>query len=170
MCLYWVSVLLELVVLFFVGYILARPIIRGAVYFPTKPKNVELMMNFLDLNRGCIVDLGSGDGRIVIALAKRGIEAHGYEINPLLVLYSRLKIRSLGLEQKACIHWKSFWRVDFSKFDGVIVYGFPSIMYRLGKKLEKELKPQTKIISNMYQFPAWKYDQKTNGVYLYSVK
>lgn len=170
MSLYWVGVLLELVVLLFAGYILVRPIIRGAVYFPTKPKNVELMMDFLDFKKGCVADLGSGDGRIVIALARAGIEAHGYEINPILVLYSKFKIKTLSLEHKAFVHWKSFWRVDFSKFDAVVVYGFPSIMKDLGKKLEKELKSQTKIISNMYQFPKWEYEQKENGVYLYLVK
>jgi len=59
-----------------------------------------------------MADLGSGDGRILIEFAKKGAIAEGYEINPVLVFIARMKIRRLGLEKKARVFWKSFWRVS----------------------------------------------------------
>jgi hypothetical protein len=62
------------------------------------------------------VDIGSGDGRIVIALAKAGFEAHGYEINLPLVVYSWCRIWRHGLSGTAFVHWESMFNVDFSVF------------------------------------------------------
>ncbi len=132
--------------------LLVRPIIKGAIYFPTQEYNLEKIISLADMQKGRMVDLGSGDGRVVIAFAKKGIEAHGFEINPILVLISKWWIRKKGLQKKAFVHWKSFWREDLSKFDLIYVYGFYHIMNSLGKKLERELKPGKKIISNIYRF------------------
>ena len=74
----------------------------GAINVPTTEKRVWQMIGFLDLNKaGKAVDLGAGDGRLIIALAKAGIEAHGYEINPFLVSLARKNIKEAGLEDKA---------------------------------------------------------------------
>jgi hypothetical protein len=154
-------------VIFFVSYILLRPIIKGAVYFPTFPKNIEKIIKLADLKNGKMADLGSGDGRVIMAFAKKGIESHGYEINPLLVLFSKIRIRKNGLRGKAFAHWRSFWRVNFSEFDLVYVYGFPNIMDSLGDKLNSELQIGTKIISNAYQFSNLSQAENENSIYLY---
>lgn len=155
-----------IVVLLLVIYFLGRPIIRGAIYFPTSPRSVGLMLKLADVKAGQkIVDLGSGDGRILIALAKAGVEAVGYEINPVLVRRSRRAIAKAGVN--AVVHWESFWRVDLSHFDTVIVYGIPYIMGALQKKLERELKPGTKVISNAFVFPGWEPVAQEGKIILY---
>lgn len=149
-------------------YLLLRPVIRGAPYFTTKPKSLEVIIRLADARPSeFVADLGSGDGRIIMAFAKQGIEAHGFEINPLLVWISRCRIKRAGLEGKAFIHWKSFWRADLSWFDVVVVYGITRIMRKLGEKLEKELKPGTKVISNIYRFPGMRQVTDEGRIFLY---
>ena len=114
-----------------------------------------------------IVDIGSGDGKIVIAFAKKGFRVTGIEINPLLAFFSKFKVFKLGLSNKVKIQNKSFWDTDFSNFDVITVFGISFIMKDLEKKLLKELKPGTKVISNKFTFPNWKHTKEKNGVYLY---
>ena len=116
-----------------------------------------------------MADLGSGDGRILIEFAKKGAIAEGYEINPVLVFIARMKIRRLGLEKKARVFWKSFWREDLSQYKVITVFGIDYIMKRMEKKLYKELSRGSRIIVNLFPFPNKKYKLKKDGVYLYEV-
>lgn len=141
---------------------------RGAVYVPADKKAVKKMIELLKVKPGeKAVDLGAGDGRIVIALARAGAEAHGYEINPFLVWLARRKIRQAGLARRAFIHGKSFWGKDLSGFDVVAVYGVSYVMPRLEKKLERESRGNTRIVSYIFEFSHWKSIQRERGVYLY---
>ena len=115
---------------------------RGGMYVPSKDGRVKKMIDLLEIKRGeKVIDLGSGDGRVVIALAQAGAQAYGYEINPFLVSRARKKIKKLGLDKKAFIFQKNFWKEDLSEFDAVAVYGLPNMMKGLENKLSKELKP-----------------------------
>lgn len=112
-----------------------------------------------------MVDLGSGDGRIVIAFAKKGFEAHGYEINPLLVLVSKWKTRKL---KNVKIYWKSFWKADLGKYDIVVLFQYKTIMNKLKEKLKKELKKSARVVSYHWRFKNWKIVKKKGDVYLYN--
>ena len=92
---------------------------------------------------------------------------YGYEINPGLVFISRIWVRLVGLKNKVFIYNKSFWTVDLSSYDVVVVYGIDYIMERLEKKLLKELKPGTRVISNNFKFPNWQYSKEEDKVFLY---
>jgi len=64
----------------------------GAVYVPTEDSRAKRMIEFLDIRPGeKIIDLGAGDGRLVIAAANAGAEAHGYEISSALVRLAKKK-------------------------------------------------------------------------------
>lgn len=146
------------------------PLARGAIYDPSEMKEVKTMVELSKVRHGeKAVDLGSGDGRIVIALAKKGAEAHGYEINPILVYKSRQNIKYAGLKHKAFIHWKSFWDVDLSDFDIVTTFQVGFIMKKLENKLMKELKPGSYVISHHWTFPTLPALKHKDDIYLYQI-
>ncbi|MDQ3239736.1 MAG: hypothetical protein M3P33_04385 [bacterium] len=116
--------------LFFIWMLFAvLSIAKGAPFVVTKKERVEKIIELAQIKQGELVaDIGSGDGTIIIALARAGAIAHGYEINLLLVLWSWIRIRKLGLERCAFVHWSNMWTSDFSKYDVVVVYGITHIM------------------------------------------
>lgn len=133
-------------------------------------EKVTAMIKLADLKKGGkMADIGSGNGKILIAFAQNGFYADGYELNLILVLYSRWKVKLLGLEDRIKIYWQNIWKTDFNKYDAVTVYGIPQIMERLGKQLQEQLKPQAKIISNGFKFPKMKISKSLNGVHLYII-
>lgn len=162
------------IVLIFIAtcLVIALPIVFGAPYLPTPQKVVDTIVKLSDIKSGeRVADLGSGDGRIVIAFAKKGIEAHGYEINPLLVVISKIRIARAGVRDKAHIHWSNFWMNNVSQFDVVILFGKQSMMKQLAKKLQKELQKGSRIFSYAFHFPNLPpvTEDKKNGVYKYVV-
>ncbi|OGH73865.1 MAG: hypothetical protein A3C90_04730 [Candidatus Magasanikbacteria bacterium RIFCSPHIGHO2_02_FULL_51_14] len=150
--------------------VIVMHLLRGAPYLPTHRESVAKMIELAQVRPADkMVDLGSGDGRIVIAFAKQGIEAHGYEVNPLLVWWSRKNIQRAGLDGRAFIHRQSFWRADFSSYSIVTIFGITHIMKGLEKKLQKELAPGARVISNAFRFPNWKLNEKKGAVMLFEL-
>jgi SAM-dependent methyltransferase len=140
---------------------------NGAIYVPTNKRSVENIVSLINPSSGLkVVDLGSGDGRVVTALALAGANAVGFENNPVLFFWSWVKIKRLGLTH-AEIQFGSFWSKDLKEFDGVVVFGMTHIMERLEKKLEKELKPGSIVISNIFKFPNWPVEREESGVRVY---
>ena len=142
--------------------------IRGAPFVPTGSRTVKTMIDLANIQPDeKVADLGSGDGRIVIAIARVGAEAHGYEINPFLVLWSRYRINRAGLSRRAFVHWRDIWRVDFASFKVITVFGMVHIMGPLERKLRRELRPGSRVVSNRFTFPCWPHSSKEGRVYLY---
>ena len=141
---------------------------RGPFFVPTRRKYVPRIIEMLEVKAGeKIIDLGSGDGRLMIAIAEAGGEAHGFEHNPLLVWRSRRNIRKAGFSGRAFVYQRDFWSVDVSVYDAVVIYGIPYIMERLEKKLRAELRPGARVVSYSFQFPTWKPMKSDRRVYLY---
>jgi hypothetical protein len=146
------------------------PLGRGAVYVPSSVEKALLLAELSGAAGGTkAADLGSGDGRVVIALARRGAEAHGYEVNPVLVALARRNIRRAALQGRAFIHWKSFWRADLSGFDALTVFQGSFIMRRLEDKVKKELAPGTRVVSDFWGFPSLAAEKTVGTVFIYRV-
>ncbi|OGF99148.1 hypothetical protein A2Y99_00675 [Candidatus Gottesmanbacteria bacterium RBG_13_37_7] len=128
----------------------------GAPFVPLEPENVAKVIELSGATTGKIFyDLGSGDGRMVIAAALHGATATGVEIDKLKVLYSRIWIRLLRLQDKACIIRKNIFAVDLSDADIVVLYLLQETNDKLQEKLEKELKKGTRVVSVAFNFPGW---------------
>ncbi len=159
-----------LIIIFLLGviFLLVYSMLFGGPYAPIGQQRTKSMLSLLEIKPGeKTVDLGAGDGRTVIAMAKKGAIAHGYEINPLLVWIARKKIKKEKLEKKAFMHMTDMWTKNYSSFDVITVYLAPHIMGKLEKKLKKELKKNGRIAMNHYHFPTWKPSKIKNHVYLY---
>jgi SAM-dependent methyltransferase len=170
------SLIIFVVFTFFIllFFFIILPLFVGAPFDPTHKRELKKIVEFSRIKKGDrVVDLGSGNGRVVIEFAKlKDVkEVHGFEINPFLVWISRRKIKELGLEEKAFVHWRNFWNVNLNvyDFDIVTIFQLSFIMEKLEKKFKKELKPKTKVISNTWKFPNWKPKNKEGKVYLYEV-
>jgi len=143
-------------------------IVGRVPYLPTPQERVKKVIQFANIKKGeKAVDLGSGDGRIVIALAQAGAEAHGYELNVFYVLFSRWKIRRLHLEKKAFIHWRNFFHVDLDDYDIVTFFAISYVLKDLERKLRNEIKKTTRVISISYKLKTWPIEKKEDFVFLY---
>lgn len=140
----------------------------GAIYYPSKDKVVDQMLKLAKVTKkDTVIDIGSGDGRILIAAAKLGAKAIGYEINPLLVKKSRQLIKEAGLEKLAIVYSKSFWKADLNKATVITIYLFSEFMNRLQKSIEKKIDHPVRVVANDYPFNKKKADKTFKKIYLY---
>ena len=139
----------------------------GAPFLPTMKKDREAALDLLDLKpEQLFIDLGSGDGSLLVLAAQKGLRAEGYEINPSLWLYSWLRTRRYGRRVK--VRLKSFWRADLNEADGVFVFLITKHMKRLAKliNLRSGGKP-LKVVSHAFEIPGRKHSQKVGALFLY---
>eukprot|EP00095_Tigriopus_kingsejongensis_P004388 maker-scaffold1394_size43558-snap-gene-0.8 protein:Tk04388 transcript:maker-scaffold1394_size43558-snap-gene-0.8-mRNA-1 annotation:"protein fam173b" len=124
-------------------------------YVPATTAQVENVYKALSGRRGTLVDIGSGDGRIVFEGAQRGFLAHGIELNPWLVLYSKFKSRRLGLKTSATFTKRDLWQSNLGKYDNVVIFGVQEMMPQLEGKLAQELAPNASVVACRFPFPNW---------------
>jgi SAM-dependent methyltransferase len=102
------------------------------------------------------IDLGSGDGEAVIVAAKRGMAAHGVEINPTLVAVARVRAAAAGLPSARCsFALGNLWATPLAGYDVIMVFGVPPMMARLQTKLEAEADHGAFVCSHKFPLPGW---------------
>lgn len=141
-------------------------ILFGAPYLPTLSKQQETALDLLDLKPGeTLIELGSGDGRMLIAAAKRGVKSVGYELNPLLWLYSLIVTRKY--KNLITIKNRNFWNMKLPECEGVYVFLLDKYMNKLYKKITQEKHSSLKLVSYAFKFPNKKHVTEKSGMYLY---
>ncbi|TRY68585.1 hypothetical protein TCAL_02486 [Tigriopus californicus] len=125
-------------------------------YVPATTAQVENVFTALKGRSGSLVDIGSGDGRIVYAGAQRGFRAHGIELNPWLVLFAQLRARRWGLNRSATFARQDLWQSDLRHFDNVVIFGVQEMMPQLEAKLDRELSVKSCVVACRFPFPNWK--------------
>jgi predicted RNA methylase len=125
---------------------------------PTPSTVVDRMLDVAHVKANDVVyDLGSGDGRIVIAAAQKyGAKAVGVEMLPDLCRQAQHRIHELGLDDRASIVEGNVFHVDFSPATVVTMYFMTDSNERLRPNLEKYLKPGTRVVSNQFPIKGWK--------------
>lgn len=141
----------------------------GAWYEPSLGDRITWAIQLLEITSNDIaVDIGSGDGRVVIEMAKRGAKVVGIEKDPELVEISRKNILHSGLADQASIIQDNMWRQSYQSYTKVFFYQFKTIMKRMEQKLLSELPLGSKVVSNYWQFPNWQLTNNLHDIYLYT--
>lgn len=149
------------------------PFLFGAPYLPSNKKETSTIVSFA--KKYCkkknpkALDLGSGNGKLILALSKSGIESKGFEINPLLLWLTKLKIyfKKSKLKNKVSVSQKNFMLENLNKYDIITIFQTKKMMKKLEGKLQKELKKGSIVISNEWKFPNWKFLKQEGQIYLY---
>ncbi len=124
---------------------------------PSPQEVVDKMIDVAGVKKGDVVyDMGSGDGRIIIAAAKKGARAVGFEIDGDLVKESRENIRKAGVQNRAEIRQQDILTVDFSTATVVTMYLLPDVNLKLKPNLLKQLKPGSRVVSHSFDMGDWK--------------
>lgn len=133
-------------------YYWGRAFLISAPYYPSNKKVVNISVDeFKKAKVKHVVELGAGDGKVGLALAKAGIEVTAVEINPILAML--IWFRKIILRRNLLhVQRKDFLKMDFDNFDGAFIYLYPKVMDKLSKKLYDEMPAGSLIISNTFVF------------------
>jgi protein-L-isoaspartate O-methyltransferase len=125
---------------------------KDVVWIPSPSDMVEKMLDMAKVTaQDFVIDLGSGDGRNVIAAAKRGARALGVEYNPDLVELSKRNAAQAGVSDKASFVQGDMYAADISKASVMILFLIPQNLWKLLPNFLAQLRPGTRIVSNTYE-------------------
>ena len=132
---------------------------KDVIWVPTPDEVVDRMLTLTRLGPNDFhMDLGSGDGRTVIAAAKKGAKSLGIEYNPDMVALAQRAARAAGVSARAEFRKADIFATDFSKATVITLYLLPELNLRLRPKI-LEMKPGTRIASHQFNMAEWEPDQ-----------
>jgi SAM-dependent methyltransferase len=132
---------------------------KDVVWVPTPDALVERMLRMARVGpKDVVIDLGSGDGRTVIAAGKLGARAMGIEYNPDMVALSIKNAEKAGMGDKVKFVKADIFESDFSEATVITMYLLPSLNIKLRPKI-LDLRPGTRIVSHAFNMEDWQPDQ-----------
>lgn len=142
---------------------------HGAVWQPSETHAIRKMLEMAEIRPDEQVhDLGSGDGRVLTTAAKEfSAQATGIEINPFLVLYSRLRIFIGGLREKAEVIRGDMFQADISNADVLILFQREETNERLKEKLMREMKKGARLVSYVWKMKGWEPQKSDPDAQIY---
>lgn len=162
---YWLLLVLLAAVMLF-GFV----VFFGPPYLPTLRGNMDTALDMLELNPGeTMLELGSGDGRVLVAAARRGAQVVGIELNPLLVIISWLRTRRYRKQVR--IVWGSYFSVKWPAADAIFTFMLPRQMIQLDRHIENwRGKKSVRLASYGFEIPGKKSAAVRDAVFLYEYK
>lgn len=132
---------------------------KDVIWIPSHDALVEKMLDMAEVTPSdYLMDLGSGDGRLVIAAAKRGVQALGVEYNPDLVALSRRNAENAGVTDKAAFVIADLFATDLSRATVITMFLLPNLNLKLRPTI-LSMKPGTRIVSNSFNMADWEHDE-----------
>jgi SAM-dependent methyltransferase len=152
----------------------STPYNKDVPYVPSPDGVVTKMLEMAKVGpKDVVYDLGSGDGRIVIAAAKKGARAVGVDIDPERIAESNANARSAGVTRRVKFIEQNLFDTDFREASVVTLYLLPGVNMKLRPKLLTQLRPGTRIVSHSFNMGDWKPAQTAEvdgaNVYLWIV-
>lgn len=142
-------------------------VLIGAPYLPTLKKQQQQALDLLGLKEGqLLLDLGSGDGRLLLLAGKRGIRAVGIEANPFLVVLSW--ILTWRYRKLVTIKWANYWAGNWPPADGIYVFLHERFMHKLHNKITQKYKGKNlSVVSYAFEIPDKKPIKTMGPMFLY---
>jgi SAM-dependent methyltransferase len=136
---------------------------KDVIWVPTPEELVERMLRMAQTTpKDFVIDLGSGDGRIAIAAAKKiGARAMGIEYNPEMVELSNKSARAQGVANKVKFVKADIFETDFSEATVITMYLLPGLNLKLRPKI-LNMKPGTRVVSHQFNMDDWEPDERTS--------
>ena len=131
-------------------------------FVPTPPAVVDAMLDLARLRpEDYVIDLGSGDGRIIIAAAKKyGARGFGVEIDQNLVAAARREARRQGVAERAQFQGENLFLTTLDRATVITMYLYPGLMLQLRPRLFEQLKPGARIVSHDFDMEPWQPDAR----------
>jgi 16S rRNA A1518/A1519 N6-dimethyltransferase RsmA/KsgA/DIM1 with predicted DNA glycosylase/AP lyase activity len=158
----WLTAVVIIILICFAGVLVA-----GAPYLPTLRPQVAAALKLVDLKPGqTLIELGCGDGKVLIAAAGQGLNVVGYELNPLLVAVAWLRTRRYHKQVR--VIWGNFWSVEWPAADAIFTFLLPRYMEKLDKKCVQYSHKPLKLASFAFKIPRKHPAAEAKGVFLYT--
>ncbi len=171
----FIDILLPLILIItvIVAISIIWPLIIGAAWSPSSKRVVNKILEMAEVQSDDILyDLGSGDGRIVAEAARKyHATGLGIEADPFRVIWSRISLRLLGLDKQTRIVWGDIFNQDIGYATVVTVFLWQRTNEKLKAKLQRELKPGTRVVSYIWIFSGWTpvSVDREDRIYLYVI-
>ena len=137
---------------------------KDVIWVPTPDELVTRMLQLGGVGKNdYVIDLGAGDGKIVIAAAKQfGARGHGIEYNPDMVAHATRRAKEAGVSDRARFEKADIFESDFSKADVITMYLLPTLNLKLRPTLMK-LKPGTRLVTHAFGMGTWQPDEHSRA-------
>ncbi len=143
---------------------------RDVPYVPTSSHIIESMLSVANVTgEDFVIDLGCGDGRIVIAAAKLGARGLGIDIDPERIDESNKNARQERVSDRVNFLKQDLFKTDISRATVLTMYLLPSVNMKLRPRLLRELKPGTRIVSHDFDLEDWEPDKKMPNIFFWIV-
>ncbi|MEH0295899.1 class I SAM-dependent methyltransferase [Agrobacterium sp. CCNWLW71] len=137
---------------------------KDVIWVPTPQALVDRMLEMAGITENdYVIDLGSGDGRTVVSVAKLGASAHGIEYNPDMVALSRRNAQEAGVANRATFAEEDIFQSDFSDASVITLFLLPELNVRLRPAL-LDMKPGTRVVSKSFNMGDWQPDDRVEAV------
>lgn len=152
------------------GVFFAIDIFLDLPYVGTKKDKIDIIIKLAKIKKNeTVIDLGSGDGRLLLAAAAKGAYAVGYELNPFSVLLSRLHAYLKGQSENVMVYRQNMWRADLKVADVIFVYSLKKHIKKFEDFVFQNARSGTRVIVNTNPFPHKKPTKVDDGIFLYEV-
>jgi len=139
-------------------------------YVATQRHKLDVITKFAGIKKGeTVVDLGSGDGRLLFAAANKGAKAIGYEINPFLIAITLIHTKLKGLGNLVWVERESLWKADLAVADVIFVYSLRKHMKKFEDFVYKNATKGTRVVVNTNPFPSKKPEKQEDKIFLYKI-
>lgn len=157
----WLFIALGAVVIIFGAVLLV-----GAPYVPSLGSQIQVALELVDLKEGeHLIELGCGDGKVVVAAAEKGLRVTGYELNPILAFITWVRTRRFkGRVKVVC---GNFWRHELPEAEGIFVFLLPRYMEKLDKKITDEITKPIKLVSFAFPITDKELAAQKEGIFMY---